>query len=196
MYTLRMLSGTLQHLLDPPFIDLADASVDEVLNAQAQTAGVVSLDANSDLLTEIQRANAREAFTAVTDASLSTKDKKDAVLALRVPQAVRHLAGMLSEYDWEFVEQAKQIRGYVVAKLMEETTHPDARIRLRALELTGKLTEIASFSERVEIVHSNTSVTDLEDRIRAKLKSLLPPVQEIETIAVTTPAPFSAPTKE
>jgi len=196
VYTLRMLSGTLQHLLDPPFIDLADASVDEVLNAQAQTAGIISLDANADLLTEIQRANAREAFTAVTDASLSPKDKKDAVLALRVPQAVRHLAGMLSEYDWEFVEQAKQIRGYVVAKLMEETTHPDARIRLRALELTGKLTEIGSFTERIEITKKDAGSEELEERIRARLKSLLPPVQEIETIAVTNPAPFSAPTKE
>ena len=43
---------------------------------------------------------------------------------------------MLALYDWDFVEQAKELRGFVVAKILEETSHPDARIRLRGNRLT------------------------------------------------------------
>lgn len=79
---------------------------------------------------------------------------------------------MLTAYDWQFVERAQEIRGYAVAQLIEETKHPDAKIRLRALELLGKVTEVALFTERMEV--RNTSVTDaeLDRKIQEKLKAL------------------------
>ena len=46
---------------------------------------------------------------------------------------MRHLTGMLAAYDWEFVQQAKEIRGYAVAQLIEETKSSNANIRLKAL---------------------------------------------------------------
>ena len=80
---------------------------------------------------------------------------------------------MLSQYDWDFIEQAKEIRGYVVAKLLEETKSGDPRIRLRALELTGKLTEVGSFTTRVEITsRTESSVEELTDRIKEKIARL------------------------
>ena len=112
------------------------------------------------------------------------------ITQLKTPTAVQHLVGMLSAYDWDYVEEAKKMRGYVAAKLMDETRHADPRIRLRALELMGKLTEVASFTERSEVIHKNEDASVIETRLRAKLKSLLPPVQvvqDVETIAPTTP---------
>lgn len=181
-------TGIFDHLaaLDASdFVDLADASTAELLSAQASTADfMASLGACDDMIETDQLHLARTAFATVTNPAQSEAEKNKAILALKVPPAVRHLAGMLSEYDWQYVEQAKELRGYVVAKLLEETKHPDAKIRLKALELTGKLTGIDSFTTRVEVTHKESSADEIEARIRAKLASMLPPVQEVETVSV------------
>ena len=92
---------------------------------------------------------------------------------LKVPEAVKQLVGMLSAYDWAFVEQARELRGYAVAKITEETVHPDARIRLKALELLGKVTEVALFTERSEITHKNVSDEQLDEDLKARLSEYL-----------------------
>jgi len=172
VYTL----GMLEHLLDPEFEDLAKATSSAVLAAQAGTVGwLESLGSPEYLLDEDSQtaADVRKAFAASTTVDVSDDKKKQAILALRTPAAVRHLAGMLSQYDWDFIEQAKEIRGYVVAKLLEETKSGDPRIRLRALELTGKLTEVGSFTTRVEITsRTESSVEELTDRIKEKIARL------------------------
>ena len=58
---------------------------------------------------------------------------------------------MLTAYDWEFVQQAKELRGYTVAKLVEETQNPNPNVRLKALGLLGKVTEVGLFTDKVEI---------------------------------------------
>lgn len=175
-----------EHLesIDPgDFTDLEDATTTELLGAQAGTAAfLASLGDDAGTLTADQLHNARTAFAAVTNPNATTPQANAAILKLKVPPAVQHLAGMLSEYDWAYVEQAKELRGYVVAKLLEETKHPDARIRLRALELTGKLTEVASFTERSEIIHKNASADELEEKIRERLKKYLPVVEDITPV--------------
>jgi hypothetical protein len=85
---------------------------------------------------------------------------------------VQRLVGMLTAYDWQFVEQAQRIRGMAVAKILEETDHPDARIRLKALEMLGKVTEVGLFTERIEIKKSDLSDVELDERIKQKLDAL------------------------
>lgn len=72
----------------------------------------------------------------------------------------------------------------MVSKLLEETRHPDARIRLRALQLVGTVTEVAAFTERSEVVHKQEGAHEVEERLRAKLKSLLPPVQVVQDVEI------------
>jgi hypothetical protein len=79
---------------------------------------------------------------------------------------------MLTAYDWEFVQQAKQLRGMAVKKIVDETDHPDARIRLKALELLGKVTEVGLFTERVEVKKAQLEDHELDERIREKLQAL------------------------
>jgi hypothetical protein len=154
-----------------------------LLAGQASTADfLASLGSTANVLTEDQAYLARQAFAATTNPGKTDAERQKAILALKVPEAVRHLAGMLSEYDWDYVEQAKQIRGYVVAKIMEETKNGDPRIRLRSLELLGKLTGIDSFSTQVTITHKNESADELEQRIRTKLATLLPKVVEVQDV--------------
>lgn len=174
----------LEHLLDPAFDDFDDLDTPGILAAQAGTAHWLdSVDPAPTLVTDAQKEAARNAFVAVTNPSMSEAEKKRALATLRVPQAVKHLAGMLSEYDWEFVEQAKELRGYVVARLLEDSKHPDARIRLKAVELLGKITEVGSFTERIEIKKIDASTEELQGQLREtarRLSTLLPKVVEVQ----------------
>jgi hypothetical protein len=192
--------GTLAHLLDPAFTPLAALSLEELIGAQATTASALfDLDDNAHVLSALDRTGAQEAFAAITNPEADPKQQKAAVLNLRVPEAVKHLSGMLTQYDWAFVEQAKEIRGYVVAQLLEETKNPDARIRLKALELTGKLTEVGSFMERITVTKTDASSEELTARIRDRLSKMIPPAREVQDariIEVPPPAPFGAPTQE
>lgn len=192
-----------EHLLDPVFDEVADLPAPAIVSAQINTADWLTDHTIPTIPATSQDAHAaRQAFEATLHPELDPETRRRSVMELRSPEAVRHLVGMLSAYDWKFVEQAQELRGYVVAKLLEETKHPDARIRLRALELTGKLTEVSSFTERVEITRKDESADAIEDRIRAKLKQLLPPTMEVQDaeikeIAVVPHAkPTDAPTAE
>lgn len=170
-----------EHLLDPDFDEVAELPAPAIVSAQINTADWLTDHTIPTVPATSQDTHAaRQAFEATLHPELDPEVRKRSVMELRSPEAVRHLVGMLSAYDWKFVEQAQELRGYVVARLLEETKHPDARIRLRALELTGKLTEVGSFTERIEITRKDESADAIEDRIRAKLKQLLPPTLEVQ----------------
>ena len=187
------------HLLNPETVGIDAASLEELLSAQATTTQWCrDMGVPDDLLSDDETEQARNTFQAVTTPTLDPRDQKNAALALRTPAAVRHLAGMLSQYDWAFVEQAKELRGYVVAKLLEETKHQEARVRLRALEMVGKLTEVGSFTERIEITKKDDTADALTARLREKLEALRAkaPKHEAEiaeVLQIAEPAAFEAP---
>jgi HEAT repeat protein len=173
----------LEHLTHPDFDDPLEASTPDLLAAQARTVSFLEqMGSPEHILEEDQKATIRNAFAQVTNPNVPQVQANAALLKLRVPEAVKHLANMLSQYDWDYVEQAKEIRGYVVAKLMEETTHPDAKIRLAALKALGNITEVGAFTERIQITKVDATSDELTERIRAKLASLLPKVVEVETV--------------
>jgi len=163
-----------EHLIydeSPRYTPIEKASAQEVLDAQIATADFLeSIGAASDEEVEnkAQHKNAQLAFAAMA-AGAPTEKVKEKLLANTTPQAVRHLVGMLTAYDWAFVEQARQMRGYAVAKILEDTEHPDPRYRLKALEMMGKVTEVALFTERVEVKKTEMSDEELESKIKAKL---------------------------
>ena len=162
-------------VLDAPddgFVSLKKTTAHTLLDAQINTADwLKELGAEDDESIEqtAQASAAREAFTALTTGA---PDPKTAVAKINTPPAVRKLVTMLSAYDWQFVEEAGKIRGKAVAQLVEEMEHPDARIRLKAIELLGKVTEIGLFTERVSIKKEELADHELDERIREKLAQL------------------------
>jgi hypothetical protein len=178
-----MLENLLNFNPDDPgdFQPLTKASSKDVLEAQVATAtwaeefGVPS---DEDIDQRQQKAAAREAFS-VLNLDITDDAKKVALAEIKTPAAVQHLTGMLTAYDWEFVQQAKEIRGYAVAKIMEETKHPDAKIRLRALDMLGKVTEVALFTTRVEVTQKDADETEIEERLRQRLHKILNPIELI-----------------
>ena len=173
-----------EHLLDPQFDDLAEASATVVLEGQSNTAAWLESMGVKPPPAPDTTDVARQAFAALTNPSVSDEDKKRALLGMKTPASVQHATAMLNGYDWDYVNKAKEIRGYVVAKLMEESTHPDARIRMRALQLLGTLTEVGSFTERVEVTKKNASDDEVLDRLRSKLAALLPKTVEVQDAVI------------
>jgi hypothetical protein len=184
----------LDHLLDyePPVEAIGGlrpvdkATPEDVLNAQHSTSDwLTSLGApTADTADATAAASlAQGAFQALVKPDTDTKQRQT-LLALKTPAAVRHLTGMLTAYDWEFVHQAKELRGYAVSKILEEVEHPDARIRLRALELLGRVTEVALFTDRVEVKKTEMKDTELDAKIKEKLARFMGVIDATPTDAV------------
>jgi hypothetical protein len=103
---------------------------------------------------------------------------------------------MLSQYQWEFVKQAEELRTMAVAKIVKETDHPDARIRLKALDMLGKVTEVALFTERVEIKQTEMSDDELEKRIREKLGKYMGKADVLDVEAIDLDKELPGPDEE
>jgi hypothetical protein len=192
----------LEHLLDftpPPatpqsVVPLTQATPDDIVGAQLNTAdwlekmGAPSTD---DALKSAAASTAQQAFSALT--TQTPEEQRKALMQLKTPPAVRHLTGMLTAYDWEFVEQAKELRGYAVSQILEETKHPDAKIRLKALDMLGRVTEVALFTERVEVKNNTLSDAEIEAKIKDKINRFMQvtdviDVAESQDVVDETPA--------
>ena len=138
------------------------------LDAKYRTA----VESDDDIIDEAQSNAARAAFLSIT-AGTSEQQRKEALAVLDVPHAVKELVGMLTAYDWAFVNQAKELRGYTVAQILEETKHPDARIRLKALEMLGKVTEVALFTERHEVKTVGMTDAELDEELKQRLEKYM-----------------------
>jgi hypothetical protein len=86
------------------------------------------------------------------------------------PAAIRHLDTVLSEYDRELLDVHRRTRVYVTNRLILESTDADAKVRLRALELLGKISGVNLFSERVDMTITHRTVQDIETEIRKTLE--------------------------
>lgn len=153
------------------FVELEKASTDELLAAQVKTADWLKdlgVPDDDEVAAPLAKDAARQAFGALASAQ-PTDIQHQALSQLKTPAAVRHLTGMLTAYDWEFVTQAKELRGYTVAKLLEETEHTNPHVRLKALALLGKVTEVGLFTERIEVKKTDMSDAEIEQRIKDKL---------------------------
>jgi hypothetical protein len=56
-----------------------------------------------------------------------------------------------------------------VAKIVEETTNTNPNIRLKALQLLGKVTEVGLFTEQIQVKTAPASDAELDARIKEKL---------------------------
>lgn len=180
------------------FVPFEKAAPADILDAQVGTSDwleKLGVPSDADLDAKSQQTAAREAFTALNFDTDNSK-QRTALATIKTPAAVQHLAGMLTAYDWEFVNQAKELRGYTVSKILEETKHPDARIRLKALQMLGSVTEVALFTDRVEVTKIDASEEEVEKRLRLRLSKFLSPADGATVTDVTPvsePAPFVIP---
>jgi hypothetical protein len=159
------------------FVPEKDAQVGELLNGKVATQEwLKSLGAEDELPSDpaYDRALAAQAFGSVTGIlpNLPDEDKKKNIMALRTPKSVQHVVGMLTAYEWSFVEHAQQIRSYIVAGLMDETKDKKPEVRLKAYKMLGEVTEVALFTQRTEVVHKDMSDEQIQSEIEKRLERL------------------------
>lgn len=181
-YLLENEDGLIPPLEQVPIGNSPKLSDREDIFASAQTAKLLQ-DLGDDIeVTEEDAARAQELFES---ARTPTKHEK------QLPGVMLHLEAMLSTYDHMVIEDAQQVRTYVTNRLLEESNDDDPKIRLRALEMLGKISEVALFTERTEVTVKHQSTEELENLLRNKLSSLIDgEAQEIEdAILVENHAP-------
>jgi hypothetical protein len=88
------------------------------------------------------------------------------------PPVVTQVNAILSEFSHAVVQNAVQIRQLVTNKLIMESVNPDPRIRLRAMEMLGKISDVGLFTERTEVTINHQSNDELKNRLRNKMQKL------------------------
>lgn len=101
-------------------------------------------------------------------------------IAKMTPASLIMTNNILQEFGSQVVESAVQIRHLVTNKLLLESEHPDAKIRIRALELLGKISDVGLFAEKSEVTVTHQSTDDLRAKLRSKLEKLVNPPVEAE----------------
>ena len=113
------------------------------------------------------------------DVSKKVTEKKMSTLT---PASLILTDNILKEFWRSVVESSVQIRHLVTNKLIEETENPDPRVRIRALELLGKISDVGLFAEKSEVTITHQSTDDLRERLRSKLTKLVNPVEDAAVI--------------
>lgn len=151
----------------------ADVPIDKVKNALKKAR----------IACNTARSMYPEMFEEGSDVEISESDKeearefmKDIDNPAKVPTTQKplvHLHYMLAEYDHKVIENAVQLRTFATNKILEEVNNSDPKVRLRALELIGKMPEVGLFTDKKEIVIKHKSVEELEEQLREKFAKVL-----------------------
>jgi len=176
------------HIITEADVPLNDDELDgqgfmTTLEAAANTARLLA-DAGLDM--ELSDDDLDDAASTARQAArnptaLQTQAAKQS-LTKKTPAALLLTEKILKDYGHKVVEEAAQVRHMVVNKLVQETENPDARIRIKALELLGKVSDVGLFTEKQEITVTHQTSDDLRERLRRKLEKLrdVTPIQAIE----------------
>jgi hypothetical protein len=92
---------------------------------------------------------------------------------LSSPGMVVYLQSLLSEYDQVVIKSAQQIRTYVTNKLIMESSNADPRIRMKSLEMLGKISDVGLFTDKTEITMRHRPTEELEQMLRERLTKVL-----------------------
>ena len=100
------------------------------------------------------------------------------------PASLQNIRSYLDEYGRAVVNHAIELRHTVTNRLIEESQNPDPRIRIRALELLGKVSDVGLFTDRTEVTITHQTTDELRLKLRAKLQRLVNPpvIQDVEVV--------------
>ena len=131
--------------------------------------------------------------TAYASAPDKTSQKVTNKRAAKItPASIRLTSNILEEFNHSVVESSKQLRNLVTNKLVIESENPDPRVRMRALELLGKISDVGLFTEKSEVTITHQTTDDLKEKLRGKLAKLVNPEPEVEDAVVLTPQNLDA----
>ena len=159
---------------DNPFTDLtisADGAANSALFLAEHGLNLEPTKEDQDVAAKLA--------VAYADNPENTSKKATATrMATLTPASLVLTNSILTEFGQSVVESATQIRHLVTNKLLLETENDDAKIRIRALELLGKVSDVGLFAEKSEVTITHQSSDDLRARLRGKLEKLVEPIED------------------
>ena len=159
--------------VDIPESDL-ELDLPEKMEAAATTAVELAEHGVNLKPTKEDQENAAKLVVAYAEDPEGTSSKvtlkKTATLT---PASLVLTDAILKEFGQSVVESSLHIRHLVTNKLLLESENPDPRIRMRALELLGKISDVGLFSEKSEVTITHQSTDDLRAKLKGKLEKLV-----------------------
>lgn len=168
---------------DIPLADFPPTFADLRQRVDAAFASLAAVGVEEVEVTDEDQEAAREVL-----ASMDKRLTKDVERVVSSPGVVLQLKTILTEYDHKVVESAAQIRTFVTNKLLLEAENPDARIRMRALELLGKISDVGLFTDKTEVTMRHRPTEELEQLLRERLLKTLNSGDEIPYSALRASA--------
>ena len=159
-----------------------DPAVDLTVRAQAaRTTALELADHGLELKPnkEDEDIAAKIAIAYADDPEKTSKKATNNRMATLTPASLVLTGNILTEFGASVVESAVTVRHLVTNKLILETENPDPRVRIRALQLLGKISDVGLFSEKSEVTVTHQSTDDLKAKLRRKLEKLVNPVDEV-----------------
>ena len=119
----------------------------------------------------------REVAAALTvsyaqDPEKTSKATTTARAAQLTPAVLRETHKILDDFGRQVVDSAITVRHLVTNKLIIETENPDPRVRIKALELLGKMSDVGLFTEKSEVTITHQTTEDLKEKLRKKLQKM------------------------
>lgn len=120
---------------------------------------------------EMQAANLAGAYA--VDPEKASKTVTDSRLAKMRPASLVLVNNILKEFGQNVANDAAELRNLVTNKLLLESDNPDPRVRLKALELLGKISDVGLFAEKTEVTITHQTADELRAKLRDKLNRVI-----------------------
>lgn len=148
------------------------------------------LDEGLDPALLVPKPSDRDVAAAVVEAFANDENQTSQALttgriSTMTPASLLLVKGILDEFGQAVVKKAAHIRHLVTNKLILESDNPDPKVRIRALELLGKISDVGLFSERTEITITHQSTDELKQTLRDKLNKLRAKMDVVDVVDIT-----------
>ena len=165
------------------------SSLDDLVDKTAAAAETVGLLSEHGLKVDIN-SEAKDTAAALTTAYAKDPDKTSKVattkrVARMTPAEIVLANDMLKRFSHRVVDDAADVRNFVTNKLILESDNPDPRIRIRALELLGKVGDVGLFTEKTEVTVTHQSTDELREQLREKLAKMVEVIDDAEYVDVS-----------
>lgn len=146
---------------------LPELSPKEEIEMRANTVKLIS-DLTGKPLdpTEENRAQAHELMEQVV-ANKTTPD-----LTQYSNETLAYLGGMVAMYSGMVVRDLADLKLYVVNKLLQESEHPDGKVRMQAIKALGEVDGVDAFKKRTEVTVKMQSIEEVENELVETLSKL------------------------
>jgi hypothetical protein len=146
---------------------LPELSPKEEIEMRARTVKLIS-DLTGKPLdpTEENRAQAHELMERV----VANKTPPD--LTQYPNETLAYLGGMVAMYSGMVVRDLADLKLYVVNKLLQESEHPDGKVRMQAIKALGEIDGVDAFKKRTEVTVKMQSIEEVEKELAETLDKL------------------------